>query len=264
MHESSAIQHPVNPIRQWLASLLFTGWVLTSWIPYALTVVLVAGFSHRLGFAVARAWGRSVMTLARLLCGINCEVEGLEHLPERNTVVMIKHSSAFETIAELTIFPRQCWVLKRELMWIPIFGWALKALRPIAINRAAGRSAVDQVVTQGSERLREGLWVMVFPEGTRSAVGETRRYGMSAVLLAQKNGLPVVPVAHNAGVFWPRRGMFKRPGTVRMIIGRPIDTVGRDVREVNAQVQDWIESRVSELTGLPKAQPPPRHRAVDR
>lgn len=254
----------MNPVRQWLGSLVFTGWLLTSWIPYALVVLLVGGFSHRAGFAVARAWAGSVMTLARLLCGIHCEVEGLEHLPERNTVVMIKHSSAFETLAELTIFPPQCWVLKRELMWIPVFGWALKWLRPIAIDRAAGRSAVDQVVAQGSERLREGLWVMIFPEGTRAAVGETRRYGLSAVLLAQKNGLPVVPVAHNAGVVWPRRGLLKRPGTVRMVIGPPIDTVGRDVREVNAQVQDWIESRVAELTGLPKAEPPPRRGALNR
>ncbi|MCC5867895.1 MAG: 1-acyl-sn-glycerol-3-phosphate acyltransferase [Gammaproteobacteria bacterium] len=254
----------MNTIRQWLGSLVFTGWLLISWIPYALGVLLVGGFSHRLGFAVARAWAATVVAGARLLCGIRFEVEGLEHLPQRNTVVMIKHSSAFETLAELTIFPPQCWVLKRELMWIPIFGWALKWLRPIAINRAGGRNAVDQVVAQGSERLREGLWVMIFPEGTRTAVGQTRRYGLSAVLLAQKNGLPVVPVAHNAGVVWPRRGLLKRPGTVRMVIGPPIDTVGRDVREINAQVQDWIESRVAELTGLPKAEPPPRRGAVSR
>lgn len=251
----------MDRLRYLPGSLLFTAWVLLSWIPFALGVLVVGAVSHRGAFAVARGWCQTVLTLGRWLCGIRCEVAGLEHLPERNTVVLLKHSSAFETLAELCIFPPQCWVLKRELMWIPVFGWAMKWLKPIAIDRRAGRSAVDQVVRQGTQRLRDGLWVMIFPEGTRTAVGQTRRYGMSGVLLAQANGLPVVPVAHNAGVVWPRRGLIKRPGTVRVVIGPPIATADRDPREVTAEVQDWIESRVAELTGLPKAEPPAQRRS---
>lgn len=254
----------MSTLRLWAGSLLYTGWVLVSWIPFALGVLLVGGFSHAAAFRVARAWTWTVVELGRILCGIRCEVHGREHLPSKPSVVLLKHSSAYETLAELCIFPPHCWVLKRELMWIPIFGWALAWLRPIAINRAGGRSAVDQVIAQGSERLRDGLWVMIFPEGTRTALGQTRRYGMSGVLLAQRNGLPVVPVAHDAARVWPRRGFLKRPGVVRFVIGPPIPTVDRDPREVSAEVQDWIESRVAELTGLPKAVPPPaRQRKSD-
>lgn len=248
----------MNTWRQWAGSLVFTSYLFVSWIPFALGVLIVGPFSHRAGLAIARAWVRTVMTLCWWLCGIRYEVEGLERLPQDSSVVLLKHSSTFETLAELEIFPPHCWVLKRELMWIPIFGWALAVLKPIAIDRRAGRSAVEQVVVQGSRRLQQGLWVMIFPEGTRTAVGQTRRYGLSGVLLAQRNGLPVVPVAHNAGMFWPRRGWLKKPGVVRIVIGAPITTRGRDAREVTAEVQDWIESRVAELTGLPKVAPPPR------
>jgi 1-acyl-sn-glycerol-3-phosphate acyltransferase len=138
-------------------------------------------------------------------------------------------------------------VLKQELIWAPFFGWALGALHPIAIDRRGGHTAVGQVLEQGAERLRDGHWVMIFPEGTRMPPGQTRRYGISGTLLAQRNGRLLVPVAHNAGEFWPRRGWRKRPGTVRFCIGPPVDPAGRDPREVNAELQAWIEGKVAEL-----------------
>jgi 1-acyl-sn-glycerol-3-phosphate acyltransferase len=147
----------------------------------------------------------------------------------------------------LLLFPRQSWVLKRELMWAPFFGWALSALHPIAIDRKGGQNAVGQVLEQGARRLRDGHWVMIFPEGTRMAPGETRRYGLSGTLLAQRTGRVLVPVAHNAGDFWPRRGWRKMPGTVRFCIGPVVDPAGREPREVNADIQAWIESKVSDL-----------------
>ena len=253
----------MTSVRQWLGSLLFTGWVVLSWIPFALALLVAGPFHRAAGYRIARAWAQTVLGLARVLCGIRFEVEGREHIRATNTVVMLKHSSAFETLAELVVFPRQCWVLKRELMWIPIFGWALALLRPIAINRRGGRSAVDQVVAQGRARLAQGYWVMVFPEGTRTALGHTRRYGISGALLARETGRSIVPVAHNAAQCWPRRGWLKRPGTVRMVIGPPVPTEGRELREINAEVQDWIEHRVAGLTGLPKAQPPARNGAAN-
>ncbi len=163
------------------------------------------------------------MFLLKHLCGLDYRVEGREHLPGGAAIILSKHQSAWETIAFQEIFPPQTWVLKRELMWIPLFGWALALLRPIAIDRSAGRKAIEQVIEQGRERLQSGIWVVVFPEGTRVAPGTRKRYGMGGAVLAAETGYPVVPVAHNAGSFWPRRGFLKRPGTVRVVIGPVID-----------------------------------------
>src|SRR5262249_19302693 len=159
----------------------------------------------------------------------------------------MKHSSTWETLAQLQIFPRQTWVLKHELLWIPIFGWALRFLKPIAIDRKGGASAVQQVLEQGQSRLAEGLCVVILPEGTRMPVGQTRRYGLSGALLASATGRPIVPVAHNAGFFWPRRGWLKRAGTVRVVVGAPISTAGRDARQISDDVQRWIEAQVELL-----------------
>ena len=138
--------------------------------------------------------------------------------------------------------------MKRELLWAPILGWVLRLLRPIAINRKAGRIAVEQVVSQGCERLEQGYWIMIFPEGTRVASGQVGRYGLSGALLAIASGRPVIPVAHNAGAFWPRRGWLKRRGTVRLIIGAPIQSAGRDARDLTKEVQQWIETTVAAIT----------------
>jgi 1-acyl-sn-glycerol-3-phosphate acyltransferase len=159
----------------------------------------------------------------------------------------MKHSSTWETIAQILIFPRQTWVLKQELLWIPLFGWALRLFKPIAIDRKGGGAAVQQVLAQGQSRLAEGLCVVIFPEGTRMPVGQTRRYGLSGALLASAAGRPIVPVAHNAGHFWPRRGWLKRAGTVRVVIGEAIPTAGRDARQINDDAQRWIEAQVARL-----------------
>ena len=145
------------------------------------------------------------------------------------------------------VFPQQVWVLKRELIFVPVVGWGIQQLHAIAINRKAGKSAVTQVVEQGTARLAEGSWVMIYPEGTRMPLGQTRRYGVSGVVLAQAGGKLIVPVAHDSGFYWPRRGLMKRPGTIRVVIGPPIDPQGRDLREVNEEVQAWIEGTVNRL-----------------
>jgi 1-acyl-sn-glycerol-3-phosphate acyltransferase len=132
-------------------------------------------------------------------------------------------------------------------MWTPFFGWALAATHPIAINRQGGHGSVAQILEQGQQRLTAGIWVMIFPEGTRMPPGQTRRYGVSGTLLAQKAGCLIVPVAHNAGDLWPRRGLRKRRGTVRFVIGRPVDPAGRDPRQVNEEIQRWIEDSVARL-----------------
>jgi len=230
-----------------IRSVLFTVIMFLSVIPHSLLVVFGRLFGAEVAYSLVVLWARGIIGLCVRLCKLNFVVEGKENLPEQNSVVLMKHSSTYETIAEFLFFPRQCWVLKREIMWAPFLGWGVAAVHPIAINRGAGRSAVEQVIEQGKKKLDNGIWVMIFPEGTRMAPGKTRRYGISGALLAQKTGRLLVPVAHNAGDFWPRRGWIKRPGTVRFCIGPPVDPAGRDLVEVNQEIQDWIENKVAEI-----------------
>ena len=197
-------------------------------------------------FALVRAYAAVVLWVLRWSCGLTYRIEGAP-LPEGCHVALWKHSSSWETMAMMVVFPRQVWVLKRELLWIPVVGLGVKQMHAIAIDRGAGHSAVAQVIEQGKARLEEGDWVMVFPEGTRMPVGETRRYGVSGTLLAAESGRFLVPVAHNAGYYWPRRGLMKKPGVVRVVIGPPVAAAGREVREVNEQIQAWIEATVRRL-----------------
>jgi 1-acyl-sn-glycerol-3-phosphate acyltransferase len=234
-------------LRQWIGSILFTTTLFVSVAIFGLIVLLATPFGYERVYRMVAAWAGFVLRLLERLCGLGFTVSGLERLPADNTVILVKHSSAWETIAQLKIFPRQTWVLKRELLWAPVLGWVLLCLKPIAINRRAGRSAVQQVIAKGQRRLADGLWVVIFPEGTRVPAGEIRRYGLSGALLASAAGRPVVPVAHNAGDFWPRRGMLKRPGTVRVVIGPPIPTMNREPREVMDQAQQWIETTLAEI-----------------
>lgn len=231
-----------------LRSFLFTSLLFLTVVPYAFVTLLAALISRAHGLAVARHWVRLNFWLLKRLCGLEYRIGGRENIPTQTAVVYWKHSSAWETMAQLLIFPNQTWVLKHELLWIPIFGWALKALRPIAIDRSAGSSAVQQVLKQGKERLADGCWVMIFPEGTRMPPGATRRYGMSGALLAAQEDAPIVPVAHNAGDFWPRRGLRKKAGTVIVRIGPPIETKDKAPEQINAEAQTWIEAQMQELS----------------
>lgn len=230
-----------------IRSVIFTIILFVSVLPWSMVVVIARLFGYPASYAMVIVWVRAMFWLLDKLCRLNIRIEGRENVPAQNGVALLKHSSACETLAQFFLFPRQCWVLKRELLWAPFLGWGIAAVRPIAINRGAGHQAVSQVLEQGKVRLQQGLWVMVFPEGTRMPPGETRRYGISGTLLAQAAGRLLVPVAHDAGYFWPRRGWLKRPGTITFRIGVPVDPAGRDVREVNDEIQAWVEAQVAEL-----------------
>jgi 1-acyl-sn-glycerol-3-phosphate acyltransferase len=232
---------------QWLASFAFTSFFFVSTPIYACFVFASFVLPLRQRYKVAQHWARANLGMLRWLCGLDYVVEGLENIPAGNHVSVWKHASAWETIAQMLIFPPQSWVLKRELMWIPIVGWATRLLHPIAIDRKARSSAVNQVLRQGKQRLEEGLWILVFPEGTRMPVGQTRRYGVSGALLAAQTGRLLVPVAHNAGYYWPRRGLMKRSGTIRVVIGPPVVAEGRDPRAVNDQLQQWVETTIARI-----------------
>jgi 1-acyl-sn-glycerol-3-phosphate acyltransferase len=182
-------------------------------------------------------------------CGMKVIVEGQENLPGEASVIMIKHTTTLETYGHVPMFPRTSWVVKREITLTPIIGWAMAlVLEPISIKRSAGASSVKQVIRQGLERLADGTWVTIFPEGTRVPPGKTRKYGVSGAALAKEANVLIVPVAHNAGDFWQRHEFSKRPGTVRFCIGPPISAQGRAPRDTNLIVQDWIENKMLEIS----------------
>jgi 1-acyl-sn-glycerol-3-phosphate acyltransferase len=228
---------------QYFRSAVFTGFFLLFTFCYAIFFVVVGIFvPWRVRFMFARVWAATLLGALRLICGLGFRVEGREHLQADGArIALMKHSSAWETIAQTVILPPQVWVLKRELTWIPFVGWGVRLLHCIAIDRGAGGAAVRHLIEQGRKRLAQGQWIVVFPEGTRMPPGETRRYGAGGAAIASDTGTPVVPVAHNAGYFWPRRGLMKRRGCIRVVIGPPIQTQGRDAREINEEAQRFIE-----------------------
>lgn len=204
-------------------------------------------FSYRAALYTARLWARLVLKWVAFSCGIRCEVHGLENVPAEPAVIMAKHQSAWETLFIEATFPYQCWIIKRELLWLPFVGWGLAAVRSIAIDRKSGVSAREQIVEQGARRIRQGLWVSIFPEGTRVAVGKRGRYGIGGATLATRTGTPIMPLAHNAGEFWGRYAFRKHAGTVQVVIGPAIQTAGRDAVSVTREVEAWIEGEMQKL-----------------
>jgi len=218
----------------------------------SLMVLLFRPFGFSASWFWAKLWSRTMLGLARILCGIKVVIEGREHFPDEACVVMAKHQSAMETIAMPMLVPAYAWILKRELFYIPIFGWALAAIGAIAIRRGNPREAIKQVIAQGKQRLAENRWVVIFPEGTRSAVATTGNYQPGGVIVAQKAGAAILPMAHNAGAHWPKRGFIKRPGTVTfkflpLIEAETITTTKRN--DLLQQLETDIESETRKLGG---------------
>jgi 1-acyl-sn-glycerol-3-phosphate acyltransferase len=189
-----------------------------------------------------------MMRWVEISLGITCEVEGWEHVPRQPVVLLAKHQSAWETLFMESRFPPQCWIIKKELLWLPFVGWSLYAIRCIAIDRSSGHNARDQIVEQGAQRLAQGMWVSIFPEGTRVPPGKVGRYGIGGALLATRTGTPILPMAHNAGEYWGRYAFRKRAGRVKVVIGPPIATAGRDAVSVNNELQEWIEGQMRRIS----------------
>jgi len=231
-----------------LRSLLFALAQMLVTPPYALFALFTFALPRMTRYRLISGWSWLMIRLARTILGIEWRVEGREHLPSRPAVILSKHQSAWETMAFTLIFPPQVHVLKRELLWIPFFGWGLALMSPIAINRSRGMRALRTIARRGRERLAQGFWVVVFPEGTRVAPGVQREYHPGGAWLACAAGAPVVPVAHNAGLLWPRNAFLKRPGTVTVRIGPPIEAANRDPKIVNELARTWIEEQQKALT----------------
>jgi 1-acyl-sn-glycerol-3-phosphate acyltransferase len=201
-------------------------------------------------YRITSGWAHLMLFLLRVICGIHYRVIGAEHIPRMPSIILSKHQSAWETLAFQQIFPPQVWVLKKELLLVPFFGWGLAMTSPIAIDRSSGKTALKQIVQQGKDRLKRGFWIVIFPEGTRIAPGKKGKYRIGGAWLATHTGTLVVPVAHNAGRFWGRNALVKLPGTITVSIGAPIDPDGMEPDDLNVKVESWIEAEVARIDHL--------------
>jgi 1-acyl-sn-glycerol-3-phosphate acyltransferase len=214
-------------------SFLTLAW---SWVPQPRRYWLVTG------------WTRFAVFSGRLICGIRCQVQGMENLPNGPAIVLCKHQSAWETLWLTTAMPRPLtFVYKRELNYLPFFGWGIATLGMINIDRSHGSSAFEQVVEQGTDRLARGWWIVIFPEGTRTAPGATPRYKTGGSRLAVRTAATIVPIAVNSGELWPRKAFLKLPGTITVSIGPPIDPAGKTAEVVAALIEGWIETEMHRI-----------------
>lgn len=233
-----------------LRSLLFWAGFVVFTVVFALLLFASVPLPFNKRFHVTRGWSGFTIRWLALTCGLRYQVKGIENIGTQPGIVFAKHQSTWETLTLNFWFTPQAWVVKRELQWIPLFGWGMYLMHPIAIDRSAGRKAVDQLVEQGRDRLDKGRWIIVFPEGTRMSPGKRGRYRIGGALLAQRTGYPITPVAHNAGEYWPRRQFIKKPGVIKVHIGPPIEVDGKSAQQILAEAENWIESEMAAITTL--------------
>ncbi len=217
---------------------------------FSIVSILTFPFHPLTRYRVISQWARFMMFLVEKLCGVKYRVEGVENIPDHPCVVLSNHQSAWETIAFQVILPPQVWVLKKELLKIPFFGWGLAMTSPIAIDREEGRAALKQMIEQGKERLKTGFFVVVFPEGTRIPPGESPSFRIGGAWLATHAGSTVLPIAHNAGYLWGKNALIKRSGTITVSIGKPIEAKGMKPDALNSEVEKWVRSE-QERMGRP-------------
>lgn len=230
-----------------LRSTLFAAFLLLITPVFAIIALLTFPLPPLMRYRIITVWTRWVMWAARVICGIRYRVIGAEHIPKEPCIILAKHQSAWETMGFQLIFPPQVWVLKQELLRVPFFGWGLAMLSPIAIDRSSRRQALQQLVEQGVERLAAGFCIVIFPEGTRIPPGNRGNYRPGGARLAVQTGTMVLPVAHNAGLCWPRNAFLKRPGLITVSIGAPINPAGIDADVLAKRVEEWIEAEMLQL-----------------
>lgn len=231
-----------------IRSFLFLLLAILITAPFGLLVTLAVVLPMRVRFALIAVWRAAFMAVCRYVLGLHYEVVGRENIPATPSVILSKHQSAWETIGLQAIFPPLVFVLKKSLLMIPFLGWAFAAVKMISIDRSAGKDALRQVADQGRDRLKAGYWVIIFPEGTRIAPGESRRFKTGGGHLAVAAGVLAVPVAHNAGEFWARNAFVKKPGVITVSIGPAIDPAGKNAAQVTALAEQWIENEMRRLS----------------
>jgi len=232
-----------------LRSILFwTGfYISTILVTSILTISFVLPFRGR--YAISRGWPMFNLWWLKITCGLNFKVNGVENIPDEAVIFMSKHQSTWETITYQLFLPPSVWVIKRELLWIPIFGWGVAMLNPVAINRSSGKKSLQQLISKGRKKLDAGINIVIFPEGTRTTAGEPTKYRPGGAVLAAKTGHKVVPIAHNAGYYWPKGQFHKHPGTIQVVIGPAIETKDKSASQILKETETWIEDQMKILGG---------------
>jgi 1-acyl-sn-glycerol-3-phosphate acyltransferase len=232
----------------YLGSSLLLVYTVFSTILLGIVILACAKYSFTLRYRLANQWIGSFLWMLRQCCGLTYQIEGLDNIPsDHAAVILSKHQSAWETIALRRFISPQTAVLKKSLLTIPFGGWALSTLKPIAIDRSNQKEALKMLLEQGTARLQEGLFVLVFPEGTRVAPGHSKKFNAGGAMLAQKSGFPVIPIAHNAGEFWPRNSFLKYPGVISVKIGPAISVSNKKAKEINAEAEAWINQAMDDI-----------------
>jgi 1-acyl-sn-glycerol-3-phosphate acyltransferase len=227
-----------------IRSTFFSVAMILLTIIFATSSVLLRPFPFILTSWYLRIYAYLVINSLKLICGVQYEIQGRDNIPAAPYIIFSKHQSTWEPYALQIIFLKICYVVKRELLFIPFFGWGLAAMRPIAIDRGSGKKAVDQIIEQGMQRLHQGISIVIFPEGTRTSATKPGKYKIGGALLAAASGYPIIPVAHNAGECWPRGSFLKRAGTVHVRIGPAIVTTGKSAEQIQAEARGWIEAQM--------------------
>ena len=217
-------------------------WLFT--IPFTISILFFIPFKPHTRYKYVSLWAKTMLSWLKITCNLNFKVNGLKNIPQHPSLILSKHQSAWETLAFQKIFPPQVWVLKRELLLVPFFGWGLAVTSPIAIDRKAGKKSLEQMLTQGIDRIKKGFWIVIFPEGTRIKPGEVGKYHIGGAWFAIKSDTDIVPVAHDAGLYWPKNSFIKKPGVIKVSIGKPISSKGKTSEELNSAVKDWIENEM--------------------
>jgi 1-acyl-sn-glycerol-3-phosphate acyltransferase len=237
-----------NKIRVYLGSVIFLAGSLTATFFIAPIVLVCTIFPFIVRYNIGKGWAIAVLKMAEIFCGIRYEVQGLEHINTNSAaVVLSNHQSAWETLAFRCFLPPQTSLFKQSLLWIPFWGWAMATLKPIAIDRNSKHSALRKLISRGTQALQEGLWVIIFPEGTRKPVSKMGSFSAGGAMLAQKSGFPVIPIAHNAGKYWSRNSFLKYPGTIKVKIGALIESKGRKAADINKEAEEWVVQAMREL-----------------
>ncbi len=218
-------------------------------IIYATFSLITFFFPFKLRYQIITFYSIIIIKLVEVICGLHFEVIGLENLPQRPCVILSNHQSTWEALAFQKIFPLQTWVVKKQLLSIPFFGWAFALLNPIAIDRNKKAAALDQLLQQGQQQLTQGRWLVIFPEGTRTTFGERKKFSKGGAILAEKTSTPVIPVAHNAGVFWGKHAFVIKPGKIVVSIGSAIDPSAYTAEEINKKSQAWVFQKLTEING---------------
>ena len=230
--------------------IFYAGYIILTVFFGITTPLFVKWLGYRACVFYINLWNRGVIAWLRLTCGVRYRVEGLENIPARPYVVVAKHQSEWETFFLQIPFAPICTILKRELLKIPLFGWGLATVKPIAIDRSAQREALKYIIEAGRSRLAEGICVLIFPEGTRTPAGKTGRYARSGADLAIKANVPLVPVAHNAGEYWPSKQFIKYPGMITVVIGSPLQGEDIDSKTLMTRAEQWIETEVQRVSRI--------------